>query len=126
MDKARPFRLLVVEDDQDSRDILVMFLDGEGYEVEEAATGQEALTTATSRPPSAILLDLTLPSPDGFEVCRQLRNLPLTAAVPVIALTGLELSVTERAAFDAWIKKPVDFDLLVRALDKLLPAGQVA
>jgi len=81
-------RVLIVEDEQDIRDLLAFNLSREGYQVATAATGTEGLRQASRERPDLVLLDLMLPEMDGLEVCRRLRQDPATAAVPVIMLTA--------------------------------------
>lgn len=103
-------KILVVEDDDDQRELLRFNLAKAGFAVGTAADGIEALKKARSLLPDLILLDLMLPELDGFAVCDVLRRDPNTAAVPVIILTALSsqlarLSGLEAGAFD-FITKP--------------------
>jgi DNA-binding response OmpR family regulator len=82
-------RILLVEDDPDIALSLRTKLERDGgYEVEVVADGPTGLARATAEPPELVLLDVNLPGIDGFEVCRRLRKVPETAAVPVIMLTA--------------------------------------
>jgi DNA-binding response OmpR family regulator len=82
-------RILLVEDDPDIALSLRNKLEREGgYAVEVVADGPTALARASAEPPELVLLDVNLPGIDGFEVCRRLRQVPETAAVPVIMLTA--------------------------------------
>ena len=82
--------ILIVDDDPNVRYILEGLLLREGYHLEFACGGQEALEKAQVLIPSLILLDVMLPEIDGFEVCRKLRAMPLLAEVPIIIITSLE------------------------------------
>ncbi len=70
--------VLVVEDEEDIRELVSYHLLKEGYQVAGAASGEEALATATAQPPDLILLDLMLPDLDGLTVCQRLRSQPRT------------------------------------------------
>lgn len=78
-------RLLVVDDDQQVRAMVTRFLEGEGYQVAEAATGTEAMTAVLERSPDLVLLDLMLSSEDGFDVLASIRR---HSQVPVIVVSG--------------------------------------
>lgn len=81
-------RVLVVEDEAPLAAMLRYNLEKEGFEVEDAANGEEALTKIAERKPDAVLLDWMLPLVSGIEVCRQLRRSPATRSLPVIMLTA--------------------------------------
>jgi two-component system, cell cycle response regulator DivK len=102
--------VLFVEDESASRVGYVTYLTAAGFKVQEAATGQAALSAARARRPDVIVLDLGLPDIDGWEVARQLRAAPATAAVPIIALTGSDLPHERvsamRAGCDRHLAKP--------------------
>ncbi|HUZ10120.1 MAG TPA: response regulator transcription factor [Acidimicrobiales bacterium] len=78
-------RILVVEDDERIRSSMVLALEGEGYEVDEAASGEDALDRFSAEPAQVVLIDLMLPGMDGFECCRALRR---HSAVPIIMVTA--------------------------------------
>jgi two-component system phosphate regulon response regulator PhoB len=80
--------VLVVEDEQDIRDLVVHHLEREGFRCRTAATGTAALREVRARTPDLLVLDLMLPELGGLEVCRRLRADPATAAVPIIMLTA--------------------------------------
>ena len=83
-----PPRILIVDDSEANRDILSARLAPHGYELMQAADGEEALAAARQRAPDLILLDVMMPNMDGFEVCEALRALPGGRGVPVILLTA--------------------------------------
>ena len=78
-------RILVVDDEERIRRLLRMYLEKEGYEIDEASSGEQALELALNNHYALILLDLMLPVMDGLEVCRRLRQVKGT---PVIMLTA--------------------------------------
>ena len=79
---ARPFRVLVAEDEADIRFMTCFTLRYGGFEVIEAADGAQALELAQQTAPDLILLDAKMPRLDGYETCRQLKSLPTTQHIP--------------------------------------------
>ncbi len=110
--------VLVVDDESSIRDSLRMTLEFEGYRVETAATGIEALQIARDRPPDAILLDLRMPEMDGLETFRQLRERGYD--MPVLVVSGhadvpTAVEATRRGAFD-FFEKPFERDRVLLSL----------
>jgi len=109
-------RLLIVEDDNDISNMLRIYFSSQGYDVETALRGGDALEKTRQSMPHLIVLDIMLPDINGYEVCRQLRTTTRTSHIPVIFLTqkdersdrlqGLELGA------DDYITKPFDIDEL--------------
>jgi DNA-binding response OmpR family regulator len=109
-------RILIVEDDQDISNMLLLYFNGQGYEVEIAPRGEVALEKTRTNLPHLIVLDIMLPDIDGYEVCRHLRTNMRTSHIPIIFLTqkdersdklhGLELGA------DDYITKPFDIEEL--------------
>ncbi len=117
-------RILLVEDNELNRDMLSRRLVRRGYQVEIAVDGREGLSMAGASSPDLILLDLSLPEMDGWEVLRQLRQDPKMKNIPVVALTAHAL-VTDRnrameAGFDDYDIKPVEMPRLLQKLETLL------
>jgi len=83
-----PGKILIVEDHQDSREILAIQLRLMSYEVIEAVDGQEGIEKAQAENPNLIIMDLGLPGIDGIETTVRLKQNPKTAHIPVIALTA--------------------------------------
>ena len=81
--------ILIVDDDPGARDAIEALLYYEGYHLNFASSGPEALVKAADLTPDLILLDVMMPGMDGFEVCRRLRTTPLLAEVPIIMVTAL-------------------------------------
>lgn len=77
-------KILVVDDEADSLEIIRLILENEGYKVQTASDGQEALSKASQQKPDLIFLDVKMPELDGYEVCRRLKSLPETTMIPVI------------------------------------------
>lgn len=109
-------RILVVEDDRDISDMLRIYFSGQGYEVQVAPRGGDALQLTRKQLPQLIVLDIMLPDMNGYDVCRQLRSTTRTSHIPIIFLTqkdersdkiaGLELGA------DDYITKPFDIEEL--------------
>ena len=100
-------RLLVVDDDPLVVDMVGQLLEGEPYEVETAADGQEALEAISRRRPDVILLDLLMPRVDGFAIIEHLRQDPEYALIPVIVLTAKTLTAAEHAVLDQSVLKVI-------------------
>ncbi len=116
--------VLVVDDYEDNRELFAEYLAWHGYETTQAATGPEALQAALAGRPEAVLMDLSLPGLDGWEVTRRLKADPRTRDTLVLALTGHALEDCSRSAFDAgcdaFLTKPCPPEVLLRRLQELL------
>ncbi|HVN05052.1 MAG TPA: response regulator [Bryobacteraceae bacterium] len=119
-------RILVVEDNEWSRDILARRLARRGYQVVLAADGKRGILLAQSQSPDLILMDMSLPEMDGWEATRRLKSDPATRAIPIVALTAHAMASDRKKAMDAgcddYHTKPVDFERLMRAVKSLLAA----
>jgi len=101
-------RLLFIEDDADIRAALGLVLEDEGYEVIEAATGEEGIMRYVADAPDLVLLDVRLPDVSGFEVCRRLRARSITPIIMVTAQTDThDLVAGLEAGADDYVTKPV-------------------
>jgi two-component system alkaline phosphatase synthesis response regulator PhoP len=117
-------KILVVDDEENIRELVRYNLAREGYQVTMAGSGEEALKQAVAKPPDLVVLDLMLPGIDGLAVCRQLKNEPRTAHIPIVMLTvkgeeadiviGLELGA------DDYITKPFSPKVLLARLKAVL------
>ena len=124
-----PSRILVVEDDEKSRRLLVDVLGFHGYEVAAADNGESGVAAAHAFAPHVALLDIQLPGMSGFEVLAQLRDGGFERRIPAIAVTASVMDQDRRrilaAGFDAYVAKPVNIrqllDTLERLLDSVLP-----
>jgi two-component system OmpR family response regulator len=115
--------VLIIEDDEDTSAVYGDFLELVGFRVTIAATGAEALEAMGAHPIAAVLLDLSLPDADGRDLCEHLRAAVAPRALPVMALTGHNLDEADRAKFEGVIRKPIDLDLVVAWLRRVLPAS---
>ena len=106
--------VLIVEDDEDLRDMMAQMLTIEGFAAASVANGREALDYLhSSGKPQVILLDLMMPVMDGWEFRRQQQADPELAPVPVIVLSALDQERAAPVDADAFLKKPLDFDRLL-------------
>jgi len=102
--------ILVVEDQEDNRQILRDLLSSAGYEMMEAENGEEALAALAKRRPDLILMDIQLPVMDGYEATRRIKADPALRAIPIIVVTSYALSGDQEKAFaagcNAYVTKP--------------------
>ena len=117
-------RLLLVEDNEESRDGLSRHLRRKGYEVLTAVDGRQGLEAALSTAPDLVLMDMSLPVLDGWEATRQLKADPQTRHIPVIALTAHAMAGDRERALaagcDEYDTKPVEFARLLGKIQALL------
>jgi DNA-binding response OmpR family regulator len=115
--------VLVVEDDRDTRQLLVAALTEGGYDPITALDGRHALRTALATDPTAILLDLMLPEADGAEFVREYReHLQRSAATPIVVVSAKHdaAAVAERIGARACIRKPFEIDHLMERLGAVI------
>jgi signal transduction histidine kinase len=116
---AKP-TILLIEDNDDGREMMATMLDAYGYSVVQAADGLAGVKAANDSVPDVALVDIGLPGIDGYEVARRLRECSETSQIRLIALTGYGLAEDQRrvleAGFDLHLVKPVDIRLLLEAL----------
>ena len=120
------FCVLVVDDDQDMANFLAHMLRKEGMKADVAADGSAALARVMASPPDLVMLDVLMPGPSGFDVCRRLKADPSTALIPVVLITALGDSESRvrgiEAGADDFLSKPVNREELlarVKTLRKL-------
>jgi sigma-B regulation protein RsbU (phosphoserine phosphatase) len=118
------WRVLIIEDEKDSLDLLLTFLRHAGAVVDGAENGQLGLGKVDTFQPNLILLDLTMPVLDGWKLHRILRARPSLAAIPIIAVTALVMPEdqqrVEEAGFDGYISKPFRVGEMIPRLKGLL------
>ena len=100
-----PCGVLVVEDDAEMRELLQRFLQNEGWVVVEAQNGREALDRISENKPELILLDLMMPTMDGFEFLEELRKHTAWLSIPVLVITAKDLTAEERRRLDGRVNK---------------------
>jgi two-component system, cell cycle response regulator DivK len=119
--------ILVVEDQEDNRQIVRDLLTTTDYEVIEAENGEEALAAVAKQRPDLILMDIQLPIMDGYEATRRLKADPGLSAIPVIAVTSYALSGDEEkaraAGCDDFVPKPFSPRELLAKIRKYLPSA---
>jgi class 3 adenylate cyclase len=117
------FRVLVVDDDPDMAGFLVRLLVQQGLRADIATNGYTALETITASPPDLVLLDVQMPGPDGFEICRRLKSNDATALLPVVLVTALEDQESRvrgiEAGADDFLSKPVRREELIARVKTL-------
>jgi two-component system, cell cycle response regulator DivK len=117
-------KLLLVEDNEMNRDMLSRRLIKRGYEVAIALDGEQGVAMAKSELPALILMDMSLPGLDGWEATRQLKAMPETRGIPVIALTAHAMSGDREkataAGCDDFDTKPVELSRLIDKIEALL------
>jgi len=117
-------KILLVEDNEMNRDMLSRRLQRRGYHIVTAGDGEQGLSLARMEAPDLILMDITLPEMDGWEVARLLKADEITRHIPIIALTARVLMSDQAKAFevgcDDYDTKPVDFARLSEKIGNLL------
>jgi len=116
-------RILIVEDDADSRELLRQIVASFGATVRVAEEGHEALAIASAWTPDLILADLRMPGMDGFTLLSRLRDDPGLCGIRVVAVSGLaagaDIKRTWLAGFDGHVAKPLDYDLVAMLIERL-------
>ena len=123
-------KILLVEDNEMNRDMLSRRLQRKGYSVITAPDGEQGHSLACSEAPDLILMDISLPVMNGWEVTRLLKTNGATKLIPIIALTAHALVTDREKAFEAgcddYDTKPVEFNRLNEKIDNLLVAKKVS
>ena len=117
-------RILVVEDNELSRELLCDWLESENYQVTSAADLQQAFDAIKEVPPDAILLDVQLGDQDGLSIATWIRRQPALAHIRIIAVTAHAMVTEQERIFlsgcNAYVPKPVDFKVLSKQLQQWL------
>jgi CheY-like chemotaxis protein len=115
-------KVLVVDDEPDTLDMLQSLLQRWGYNVATAGNGVEALMRTMESAPDLLLTDLSMPQMDGVELCRRYKAQRDLRAIPVLVVTGLpDLPIPLQGIVDAFFPKPLDCYRLLSALEFYLP-----
>lgn len=116
--------ILVVDDEFAFRDILAQVLRDEGYQVNVAGNGAEALESMGRERPALLLLDLMMPGVDGIDVLTTMGRTPAYANVPVLVITAADVSVHKRLArVVGTMRKPFSLHALVQKVEQLMRRG---
>jgi CheY-like chemotaxis protein len=122
--------ILLVEDNEPSRDALGRRLERRGFAVATATDGEQGVAQARARVPDLILMDLGLPVIDGWEATRRLKRDPATAHIPIIVLSAHAMIADREkslaAGADDFDSKPVRFDQLLTKIERLLAVPSAA
>lgn len=117
-------KIVLVEDNEDNRDMLSRRLTRKGYEVLIAVNGEEAVELVKKEQPALVLMDISLPLMDGFEATRRLKSTDATKNIPIVALTAHAMSGDREKAIDAgcddYDVKPVELTRLLSKIENLL------
>jgi two-component system, cell cycle response regulator DivK len=121
-------RILFVEDDDMSRDVIATRLQRSGYDVVMVEDGQKALNSVATQAFDLIVLDMSMPVLAGWEVAARLKANPATAGIPILALSALAMSADRKRALDAgcgdFDSKPVNLPRLLGKIEALLAKAQ--
>ena len=120
--KGQPRKILLVDDKEINRALVIEVLDSLGFECAEAANGEEGLTVAGELLPDLIITDLVMPGLDGFEMTRRLRQIPILKEVVIIACSASFLNDFngQKTDWDDFLSKPIDIEELLVYLQKHL------
>lgn len=117
-------RILIVEDEESLLKLESILLTTRGYKVTGASDGLAALKEIELNRPDLILLDIMMPGIDGFEVCRRVKENPVTQSIPIIMLTAKKSSADQargaEVGADAYLTKPFKSGKILETIDKLL------
>jgi CheY-like chemotaxis protein len=117
-------RILIVEDNMDTYELIRFILERNGYITFLAMNGRDGMNAARKQKPDLILMDLSLPEMDGWEAARRIKTDPQTASIPLIAVTAHVLPGDRQRALEAgcsdYVAKPIDLAELVEAVNRAL------
>jgi len=120
-------KILIIDDDRQTTTLLEMLLSARGYETYSVNDSSTAIQVAKETNPDLILLDLMMPDPDGFKVCRMLRADAAFTFTPIIIITALDDTDSRIVAYgagaDDYIIKPYDIDELAETVKSFLREG---
>jgi two-component system response regulator MprA len=114
--------ILIADDDEGIRELLRELLDSEGYRVQEATNGAEAIASIAANRPHAVLMDLMMPVVSGVEATAMIKRDPRTASIPVLAMSAGRniLALQNDIPADDFIAKPFELSTLIAAIAALI------
>ena len=122
--------ILIADDFDDTRELMRLLLETEGYAVREARDGREALAAAREEAPAVALIDLSMPSLDGWGLLRELRADERTRSIPCVAVTAFAANQDRQraldAGFDAYISKPFRAKELIELVNRFVRKDDAA
>lgn len=117
-------KILIIEDNEENRDALSRRLERRGFQIVMAFDGKLGIEAAKVEKPDIILMDMNMPVMDGWEASRQLKTIPETAAIPIIALTAHAMASDRDRAIEAgcldYHSKPVELPKLISQIEEIL------
>jgi CheY-like chemotaxis protein len=121
-------RILVIDDDQASRELITYLLQAFGYTLVCASDGEEGLEAIGREAPDLVICDVHLPKIDGYEIARQLKGHPTWRTIPLVAVTASAMAHDHRkaraAGFDGYLTKPIDPETFVQQIEAFLAARE--
>lgn len=124
MSDIATWQIIMVDDEPDSLDLVCEMLSHEGAEVHQATGGEECIALLESLTPTLIVVDLSMPKPDGWDVLAHVRSTPALSEVLVVAVTAYHSETVRRQAtelgFDAYVPKPLRTHQLLDTLRELV------
>ena len=125
-ERARKPRVIIVDDDRDTREMLTLALELEGFDVGQAANGLRLISAMHVDRPDVILLDVMMSWIDGFELCRAIKKNPTFGDIPIIFISARKSPEDEKTGLDAgavdYFTKPLDMDRLISRIREILSA----
>lgn len=122
--------ILVVEDEESLLKLESILFTSKGYDVTGVRDGREALQALATSRPDVVVLDVMLPGPDGFEICRAIKDNPETGDIPVVILTAkkssMDLERGRNAGADAYLTKPFKSVKVLEVIEGLIAGGRSA
>jgi CheY-like chemotaxis protein len=121
-------RILVIDDDQASRELMTYLLQAFGHTLLCASDGEEGLEAIGREVPDLVLCDVHLPKIDGYEIARQLKGHPTWRTIPLVAVTASAMAHDRNqalaAGFDGYLTKPIDPETFVQQIEAFLAARE--
>ena len=118
-------KIIIVDDDRETRELLALSLSREGFEISEAANGLRLISHLSVDRPDLILMDVNMSWIDGFELCRSVRKSEQFKQIPIVFVSGRSSPADMKRGMEAgangYFTKPVDLDKLVARINELMP-----